>query len=86
MRRISRQRLPDWLVSLNLLTPPINNNTRYSTLVPTPEGLQMGITQIIYTSERGTYQVNALDIEAQQFIIDNMEEFLAFKKSSKFKI
>ena len=86
MRRISRQSLPEWLVSLNLLTPPLNNSTRYSTSVPTPEGLQMGITQISYTNEYGTHKVNALGIEAQKFINDNMEAFLAFRKRSKFKI
>lgn len=86
MKRISRQSMPEWLVSLNLLTPPRNNGTRYSASVPTSEGSKLGIIRIEITNERGTHQVNALTLEAQKFIIDNMESFIAFRKRSKYKL
>ena len=85
MRRISRQSLPEWLVSLELLTPP-HNGMRYSSSLPTEEGKKMGISRITYQNEYGAYSVNVLGIEAQKFIIDNIEAFLAFRKRSKLKI
>lgn len=85
IKRISRQSLPEWLVSLGLLALP-HNGTRYSDCLPTTEGKKMGITRLFYKNEYGTYGVNVLGIEAQKFIIDNMEAFLAFRKRSKLKI
>ena len=50
------------------------------------EGKKMGISRITYQNEYGAYSVNVLGIEAQKFIIDNIEAFLAFRKRSKLKI
>lgn len=85
MRGISRQSLPEWLVSLELLTPP-SNGTRYSACLPTEEGKRMGIAKTTYQNEYGVHSAFVLGIEAQKFIIDNMEAFLAFRKRSKLKI
>ena len=72
-------------MSLNLLTPP-PRGTRYSKSVPTPEGIALGISEIHYTNDRGTFRANVLNIEAQKFIIDNMDAFLAFRKRSRLKV
>ena len=85
MKRISRQSLPEWLVSLELLAPP-PNGTRYSACLPTTEGESMGIARITYQNEYGVHSANVLGIEAQKFIVDNMEAFLAFRKRSTLKI
>ena len=84
MRRISRHSLSEWLFSLNLLTTP-PKISRYSASVPTPEGIELGLTEIYYTTQKGTFRKNALNLEAQKFVIDNMEAFLAFRKRSKLK-
>ena len=85
MKRISRQSLSEWLVSVELLAPP-RYGARYSSSIPTEEGKRMGIKRIHYTNEYGEHEVNVLGLEAQQFIIDNMAAFLAFRKRSRFKI
>ncbi len=82
VKHLSRARLPLWLLHIGLLSPPAAHERHYAG-GPTEEGLSLGITQVTYTNDYGTYTTNALGIEAQRFIVDNIDAFLAFREKSK---
>lgn len=85
MRRISRASLPKWFVHLGFLQPP-TSWSRHCAGGPTEEGLKMGIAQATYNDTYGTHTINVLSIEAQKFIIDNLNSFLAFRERSRLWI
>ena len=76
MKRISRTRLPLWLTHLGLLRESEN---AHGIANPTVEGMEIGIVQIVCTDARGSHIANALDLNAQRFVIDHIESFLAFR-------
>lgn len=82
VKHISRARLPAWLVHVGLLYPSAEGGRHYAR-VPTEEGLRLGISEMTYTNDYGTYTVPAFGIEAQRFVIDNMDALLAFKIESR---
>lgn len=85
MKRLSRTSLPRWLVHIGLLAPPAPGERHYAG-GPTEEGVRLGVSQITYTDEYGTHTKNVLSIEAQRFIVDNIESFLAFRERGKLAL
>lgn len=85
MKRISRFSLPRWLVHRGLLCEPTKWE-RHCAGKPTEQGLKIGITQIKNTDRYGPQKINALGPEAQKYVIDNIDDFLAFRERSKWKI
>ncbi|MBQ2734563.1 MAG: hypothetical protein IJF33_01890 [Clostridia bacterium] len=82
VKHISRARLPLWLAHVGLLCPPAENARHYAG-APTEEGMRLGITQITYTNDYGTHTTNALGLDAQRFVVDNVESLLGFREKSK---
>ena len=85
MRRISRSSLPLWLVHLGMLQAPVVGSHKYSG-GPTELGLSVGVTKISYMRNGRQYELNALTLEGQRFVIDNFEAFLVFRERRKIKI
>ncbi len=49
--------------------------------VPSREGTTLGVTKIIRETSYGAKTMDLYSIEAQRFILDNLDEILRFKKS-----
>ena len=81
VKHLSRASLPKWLIHVGLIAPANPGKKHYGGKM-TEEGLKMGISQITYTNEYGTHRAYVLGIEAQRFVIDNMDAFLAFRERS----
>ena len=75
MRRIARLRIPFWLVSVGMLKFPDQTERRYYGH-PTEEGESIGISMRIYTDEFGEHSTIELSREAQQFIIDHLDDII----------
>lgn len=72
MRRISRSRIPIWLVKIGMLTPPSRADRSFCGQ-PTEAGLSVGISTLLYVTEYGEQSTISFNREAQQFIIDHLE-------------
>ena len=51
--------------------------------VPSETGTALGITKIMRETTYGVKPMNLYSQEAQQFILDNLDEILCWKKSGK---
>lgn len=78
MRRISRASLPLWLVHKGILNPPRKGERHYAG-DPTLLGRSVGFSQISVSDERGTHVVTVMNLHAQRFVVERMEEFMTFR-------
>ena len=85
VKHISRGSLPKWLVFVGLISPPNPGERHYGGEI-TEEGLKMGIDRITYTNKYGTHKAYVLGIEAQRFVIDNVDAFFAFRERGRWSI
>ena len=76
VKRLPRKKLTYWLISLDLIEPIYVGSIKK--MVPTPCGEQIGITVEERHGERGVYFVLLFNLEAQHFILDNIESILNF--------
>ena len=73
MRKLSPPSLSKWLISKGYLTTYYKEDGRTSKK-PTPMGEELGITQKEVTGKNGSYMVNVYDINAQKYIVNNIED------------
>lgn len=70
--------LANWLVSIGMLVEVEEGNKKRK--IPSEYGEKIGIYRQTRNGYYGTYDVNLYDKYAQNFIIDNFEDFLLFNQ------
>lgn len=80
VKRIPKKNLTKWLVSLGLLEEIVVNEKRIKR--PTESGMEIGIMLEERRGQYGNYFVVLYNLDAQQFIIDNIEAMLTFDEES----
>ena len=81
-KKLSYRHIVDWLLEigqLSLVTAPDGTSRKQ----PTPNGMELGITQEQRQGVRGTYTVILYNRDAQQFILDNLDGAIAQSRRSK---
>lgn len=73
MKKLSTKHISNWLVSKGFLTTYTKENGKVSKK-PTSLGVNLGIKPIIKNGKNGSYIANVYNINAQRFIVDNIEE------------
>lgn len=74
MKRLTYQHLTTWLKEIGVLTELINEDSGKRCLVPTEDGIMLGIRQKTREKKDGSVVVYAVySRRAQQFVIDNLE-------------
>lgn len=76
VKKLPRRNLTKWLISLGLLEEVVVNETRFKR--PTESGRGIGILLEERRGQYGNYFVVLYNLDAQQFIIDNIEAMLTF--------
>lgn len=77
-QKMNYKKIRDWLVNLEMLTEAVLPNGK-NTLLPTEAGISSGILTEVRNGRTGSYTVVVYTLEAQQFIIDNLEAILAMQ-------
>lgn len=80
MKRVSYGRITSWLTEIGLLSVaarPDGHITKH----PTPDGNKFGITLEERMGSQGMYQVVVYDMQAQHFIIDNLDALLESERT-----
>lgn len=72
MRALSYKEIVEWLSEIGLLTWSVTPDGK-RTKRPTPQGLGYGISIEEREGSKGTYQVVVYNLEAQHFILDNLD-------------
>ncbi len=76
MRKLSANKITNWLVKSGFLEKRIEPTGRVKRYV-TPAGIEIGLFQEERDSRHGKYLATLYSIDAQRFIIDNIEAILA---------
>ncbi|MBR5201984.1 MAG: hypothetical protein IKW45_01860 [Clostridia bacterium] len=82
MRKITYKDLTAWLISIDMLKVEIDTDGK-TRKQPTTNGIEIGISTEIRTSQKGAYTVVLYNKSAQQFMIDNLESIIELKNASK---
>ena len=77
VRKFPRSKMPKWLISIGLVEEYINNYGHISKR-PTSQGKEFGISIEEREGYRGNYCVMLFNLDAQRFIIDNIEAIMNF--------
>ena len=72
----------DWLISLALLEETLDGNGN-PVKRPTPQGESIGIQLDARTGNNGPYFVVVYNLDAQHFILDNLDAIIDFRNSKK---
>lgn len=72
MQSLSYKEITDWLSEIGLLASSVTSDGK-QTKRPTPQGMAAGISIEEREGSRGPYQVVVYDLEAQHFILDNLD-------------
>lgn len=80
MKPLTYKAIRDWLTSLELLTD-VQDADGKMTKRPTPRGESMGILLETRNGRNGVYFVVVYNIDAQRFILDNLDAVVAFKSA-----
>lgn len=80
MAKLQYRAIRDWLMSLGMLEEAMNEEGK-RTKRPTPQGKNMGITLESRMSQNGAYFVVVYDLNAQHFIIDNLDAIVDHEHS-----
>lgn len=78
MKKLSHRNITEWLVSIEMLYEMIKPDGK-TTKHPTEHGMSIGITTESRTGMRGEYLVTLYNINAQEFIVNNLDAVLASK-------
>ena len=73
MRKLSANSISNWLVSKGILESYTREDGKTSKK-PTALGENLGIKSIEKQGQNGTYMINVYDINAQRFIVENIED------------
>lgn len=77
-QKMNYLKIRNWLIELEMLTEETIPNGK-SAFLPTESGIAAGIRTEVRNGRTGSYTVVVYSIEAQQFIIDNMDAILAMQ-------
>jgi hypothetical protein len=80
MKPLTYKAIRDWLTSLELLAD-VQDADGKMTKRPTPRGESMGILLETRNGRNGVYFVVVYNIDAQRFILDNLDAVVAFKSA-----
>lgn len=80
MMKLSYRAIRDWLTSVGMLEEALNGEGK-STRHPTPQGEKIGIALESRMGQNGTYFVVVYDLDAQHFIIDNLDAIVECERS-----
>lgn len=80
MKPLTYKAIRDWLTSLELLAD-VQDADGKMTKRPTPRGESMGILLETRNGRNGVYFVVVYNIDAQRFILDNLDAVIAFKSA-----
>lgn len=81
MKRMSYKGITSWLKEAGLLSD-YTRSDGHTTKRPTPDGNKLGITLEERMSSQGSYHVVVYDMEAQHFILDNLDAIGEVKNSN----
>lgn len=76
MKKLASGAVTDWLVSRGMMVKQTDENGRTQRL-PTETGRRMGISTKTRTSKDGDYQAVFYDLNAQRFLLDNLDAIIA---------
>ncbi len=82
MAKLSHRAITQWLISLNMLEEASNGDGK-NVKHPTQSGESMGITSELRTYDNRSYTVVVYDLEAQHFILDNLDAIIEQHRSKK---
>ena len=74
-----------WLASLGLLSEPTKGGKFYYS-IPTEKGEEIGVTIGKYKTRFGTKTIKLLSINAQKYLIDNLDDYFNFAKRRRLKV
>jgi hypothetical protein len=74
----------DWLVSVGMLERVTDNDGK-AAVRPTAQGESIGIATEVRTGSRGTFVVVVYNLDAQNFIMDNLDAIIEFERIRKEK-
>ena len=74
--------ITEWLVSIEILYNDISSSGKKRKL-PTENGINMGIIREQRISQYGPYEAVLYDLNAQHFIVDNLDAIIKYKNISK---
>lgn len=74
--------ISNWLTNLGMLESQTDDQGK-NKRVPTEQGRSIGIFMAERTSSRGPYQAVLYNIDAQHFIVDNIEAILAYDRQRR---
>lgn len=80
MSRLSYRAIRDWLISVGLLEEATDENKKFA-VRPTTQGEALDILLEHRISEKGPYVVVLYALEAQHFILDNLDAIIDFEHS-----
>lgn len=72
----------NWLLSLGLLTAVMMPDGKYKK-IPTPQGNAIGILSEEKVGQRGSYVAVYFTSQAQQFIYDNIDAIISFRRMER---
>ena len=78
MSKIAYKDLTKWLLSIGMLREHLQADGKTAKR-PTEQGNNIGISTDVRMGQHGTYTVVLYNLEAQTFIIDNLEAVIALK-------
>lgn len=80
MAKLSYRAIRDWLQRIGMLEETLNGEGKL-TKRPTSQGENMGITLESRMSQNGVYFVVVYDLNAQHFIVDNLDAIVDYEHS-----
>lgn len=78
MKKLPYRAIRDWLLSIEMLEEELNGDGKL-TRRPTSQGENMGITLESRMGQNGTYFVVVYDLNAQHFIMDNLDAIVDYE-------
>ena len=82
MKKISRRKIFEWLISIRLIEEKIDLNTDRTVKAPTFLGMEIGISYEQKISQNGfSYNIIVLTEKAQHFVIDNIDGLIEYLKN-----
>lgn len=82
MRGVSGVHMAAWLLEKGFLEEEFDDEGELQR-VPSQAGAALGITKIMRETTYGVKPMNLYSIEAQRFILDNLDEILCWKKQGR---
>ena len=80
MKKLTHRVVTDWLVEIEALQNEMDAAGKFAKR-PTPRGKSLGITTQSRTGMNGVYVIVLYDVQAQHFVLDNLDAAIAHHRS-----